>query len=67
MTEPLMCITVLFFLGWVIYLKLQVADLKSRNEKMKTALQEKVDKLKKDVDIGNDEPLVWGHKPGAAR
>ena len=67
MTEPLLCITVLFFLGWVIYLKLQVADLRVHNEKMKKALQEKVDKLKKDVDIGNDEPVVWGHKPGPAR
>ena len=64
MTEPLLCITVLFFLGWVIYLKLQVAALKIHNEKMKKALQEKVDKLKKDVEIGGDEPAIWGHKPG---
>ena len=67
MTEPLFCITVLFFLGWVIYLKLQVSDLKSHNEKMKKALQEKVGKLKKDVEIGDDAPLVWGHKPGQSK
>jgi hypothetical protein len=66
MTEPLFCITVLFFLGWVIYLKLQIADLKNHNEKMKKALHEKVDKLKKDVEMGDDQP-VWGHKPGQAR
>ena len=64
MTDQLFCITVLFFLGWVIYLKLQVADLKNRNEKMTQALHEKVDKLKKDVEMGDDQP-VWGHKPGA--
>ena len=63
MSEPLFCITALCFLGWVIYLKLQVADLKTRNEKMKMALQEKVGKLKKDVELGDDQP-VWGHKPG---
>ena len=63
MSEPLFCITALCFLGWVIYLKLQVADLKTRNEKMKLALQEKVGKLKKDVELGDDQP-VWGHKPG---
>jgi hypothetical protein len=62
MTEQLFCVTVLFFLGWVIYLKLQVADLKGQNAKMKTALQEKVGKLKKDVEMGDDQP-VWGHKP----
>lgn len=65
MVEPLFCITALFFLGWVIYLKLQVADLKARNEKMKKALQEKVSTLKKDVEMGDDAPPVWGHKPGA--
>ena len=64
MVEPLFCITALFFLGWVIYLKLQLADLKARNEKMKKALQEKVSTLKKDVEMGDDAP-VWGHKPGA--
>jgi hypothetical protein len=63
MTEQLFCLTVLFFLGWVIYLKLQVADLKGHNEKMKKALQDKVDRLKKDVEMGDDQP-VWGHKPG---
>ncbi len=62
MTEQLFCITVLFFLAWVIYLKLQVADLKNRNETMKKALQEKVGKLKADVELGDDQP-VWGHKP----
>ena len=66
MTEPLLCITVLFFLAWVIYLKLQVADLMNQNARMKKALQEKVDKLKKDVEMGDDQP-VWGHKPGPAR
>ena len=63
MSEPLFCLTVLFFLGWVIYLKLQVSDLKSHNEKLKKVLQEKVGKLKKDVELGDDQP-VWGHKPG---
>jgi hypothetical protein len=66
MTEQLFCITVLFFLAWVIYLKLQVADLKNHNEKMKKALQEKVGKLKQDVEMGDDQP-VWGHKPGPTR
>jgi hypothetical protein len=66
MSESLFCLTALFFLGWVIYLKLQVADLKSHNEKMKKALQEKVGKLKKDVELGDDQP-VWGHKPGQAK
>ncbi len=66
MTEPLFCITVLFFLGWVIYLKLQIADLKSHNEKMKRALQEKVGKLKRDVEVGDEQP-VWGRKPDQGR
>jgi hypothetical protein len=66
MTEQLFCVTVLFFLGWVIYLKLQVADLRSHNEKMKKALQDKVDKLKKDVEMGDDQP-VWGHKPSSTK
>ena len=66
MSEQLFCITALFFLGWVIYLKLQIADLKNHNEKMKKALQEKVGKLKTDMEMGDDQP-VWGHKPGPAR
>ena len=66
MTEQLFCVTVLFFLGWVIYLKLQVADLRSNNERMKKALQEKVGKLKADVEMGHDEP-IWGHKPGPTK
>lgn len=66
MTEPLFCVTVLFFLGWVIYLKLQVSDLKNQNEKMKKALRGKIDKVKNDVEMGDDKP-VWGHKPGPAR
>jgi hypothetical protein len=66
MTEQLFCVTVLFFLGWVIYLKLQVSDLKIRNGKMKKALEEKVGKLKKDVELGDDQP-VWGRKPGQTR
>lgn len=67
MFELLFCIMALFFLGWVIYLKLQVADLKSHNEKMKKALQEKINKLKTDVEIGNNTPAVWGRKPGQLR
>lgn len=67
MSEPLFCITVLVFLGWVIFLKLQVADLKNENTKMKKALQGKVDRAKGDVEMGNDAPAVWGHKPGQSR
>jgi hypothetical protein len=66
MTEPLFCITVLFFLGWVIYLKLQVGDLKNQNARMKKVLQEKVGKVKTEVEMGDDQ-AVWGHKPGPAR
>lgn len=67
MSELILCTTALVFLGWVIYLKLQIADLKSHNEKMKKALQGKVDKLNKDIEMGNDTPAVWGRKPGQGR
>ena len=63
MSDPLFCIAALFFLGWVIYLKFQISDLKNENEKIKSALQEKVGRLKRDVEVGDNVPASWGRKP----
>lgn len=63
MDEPILCITVLFFLGWVIYLKLQTAELKREIEKLREALKLKVRKATQDAEVSEDDK-VFGHKPG---
>ena len=63
MGEPILCMTVLFFLGWVIYLKLQTAEFKREIEKLREALKLKVSKATQDAEVAEDNK-VFGHKPG---
>lgn len=63
MNEPIMCLTVLFFLGWVIYLKLQIAELRKEIEKLAGALKLKIKAATRDAEVSEDSK-VFGHKPG---
>ncbi len=51
MNEPVLCITVLFFLGWVIYLKLQISDLKREVAKLTEALKLKIKVATHDAEV----------------
>ena len=63
MDQPILCITVLFFLGWVIYLKLQTAELRREIAKLTQALKLKIKTATKDAEVAEDNK-VFGHKPG---
>lgn len=63
MDEPILCMAVLFFLGWVIYLKLQTMELKREIEKLGVALKLKVRKATQDAEVAEDDK-VFGHRPG---
>lgn len=63
MTDPLFCLTVLFLLGWVIYLKWQVGELNKKVDQMSRVLKHQLKGISKDVEIGEDVHIT-GHKPG---
>ncbi len=48
----LLCITALFFLGWVIHLKFQIAGLKKQNERLVRDIQHGLKNVVKDVELG---------------
>lgn len=61
MTDLILCLAALFFLAWVVYLKMQIAALQQENERLKGAVRERVKSLK-DVEVAGDEK-IYGHKP----
>lgn len=62
MTDAVFCIIALFFIGWVIYLKWQIADLNRRVEKLARQLRRYVKDANQDIETEKDKP-VWGQRP----
>ena len=63
MNDPIFCLTVLFFLGWVIYLKWQIGVLNRKMDELGKALRRGLKNVSKDVEIGEESTGVVGHKP----
>jgi hypothetical protein len=62
MAVPIMCLTALFLLAWVIYLKLQVGELMKQNEKLIALLRQHAkDRLKGTDSL--EETKVPSHWP----
>jgi hypothetical protein len=60
--EIIFCVASLFFLAWVIYLKMQIAALTEQSKKMAGLLKMKVDQDRKDFEGAGDK-AVWGKRP----
>lgn len=52
----------LFLLGWVIYLKIQIAGMLVQNEKLLDAVRDRVDATRMDIEVTNGR-AVYGQKP----
>lgn len=63
MNEPILCLAVLFFLGWIIYLKYQMGELRKENDALRSRLKVQVKKAIEGVEVPK-EAGVAGHKPG---
>jgi len=62
MDEPILCLALLFVLGWVIYLKLQVAQLKQQIERLSGTVRKYIKEAKSEAETGDDQ-AVWGERP----
>ncbi|MBU1693923.1 MAG: hypothetical protein KJ726_10935 [Verrucomicrobia bacterium] len=62
MKDVLLCLTALFLLAWVIYLKMEVVKLMEQNEKLAARLKQKVDREKGGLEV-SEEAQAWGKKP----
>lgn len=67
MTDPIFCLTVLFFLAWVIYLKWELGLLQRKVDDMSRVLKRQLKGVSKDVELGSESTGVVGHKPGWLR
>lgn len=61
MTDLILCMAAMFFLAWVVYLKIQVAGLQQENTKLKGVVKDRVKDLK-DVEVSG-HAAVYGQKP----
>ncbi len=57
MTEPILCLIILAFLGWVLVLKAEIQELKSASEKLKYALDRKLRHMKDEVEVSKGKQL----------
>ena len=62
MSEFLLCITALFLLTWVVYLKVEVRSLAQKLEKLAQVVRSHLKEKTGDVELSRD-PEVWGKKP----
>lgn len=62
MDSPVWCLVALAFLGWVIYLKWQNAELKRDKEQLAAGLRFAVKDMKDQVQTSSTTS-VWGQKP----
>lgn len=66
MDQPILCMAVLFFLGWVIYLKLQIGGLKKQNAKLADTVRRQAHMLGGDAEVAKNAE-VWGHRPSGSK
>jgi len=63
MNESILCLTALCLLGWVAYLKWEIAKLKEEMEKLARRLKRVMRDHGGKLELG-DDAAVWGQKPG---
>jgi hypothetical protein len=51
MTDMILCVTALFFLGWVLVLKAEITNLKNELEKVKSLLKTKLGQIGAPVEV----------------
>jgi hypothetical protein len=62
----ILCIALAVFVGWVVYLKLQLAQLAEQIEELSKRLKSQQQALTKAVDVAEGKK-PWGRKPGWVR
>lgn len=62
MNDVVLCMAALALLGWVIYLKLEVAKLKEELEQLARRLKRFLQEHGKDVETGG-QASAWGKPP----
>ena len=51
MAVPILCVTALFFLAWVILLKAHIAHIEKENERLREAMRTGLRDLSKGIEI----------------
>jgi hypothetical protein len=62
MNDAILCLSALFLLAWVIYLKYELGLLRAENEKLVEKLKKLVRTVGQGVETG-DDMAVWGQRP----
>ena len=62
MSEFMLCVTALFLLSWVVYLKVEVRSLARKLEKLAHVVRSHLKEKTGDVEL-SDNVEVWGKKP----
>jgi hypothetical protein len=59
----ILCATIAFFVAWVVYLKLKMAELTKQNEELSNKIKSQQQALHKAVEVSEGKKS-WGRKPG---
>ena len=62
MSEFMLCVTALFLLSWVVYLKVEVRSLAQKLEKLAQVVRSHLKEKTGDVELSSNVE-VWGKKP----
>lgn len=62
MNDAVLSAASLFLLGWVIYLKIQLAGVVAQNDRLMDAVRERVESTRMDVEVVGAR-AVYGQKP----
>ena len=61
MPEPILCLLILIFLGWVTMLRTQIQQLKEDKKKLRAKLELGVHEITEDVEVVKGH-MSWGKK-----